>query len=70
MSNIKLTELDFDNIKSSIINYMKSHPDQTFNSYDFEGSGLNTLIDLLAYNTHHQAFYLNMVANEMFLDTA
>ena len=50
MSNIKLTELDFDNIKSSIINYMKSHPDQTFNSYDFEGSGLNTLIDLLAYN--------------------
>jgi hypothetical protein len=70
MSNIKLTELDFDNIKLSIINYMKSHPDKTFNTYDFEGSGLNTLIDLLAYNTHHQAFYLNMVANEMFLDTA
>jgi hypothetical protein len=70
MSDIKLTELDFNNIKSSIINYMKSHPDNVFNSYDFEGSGLNTLIDLLAYNTHHQSFYLNMVANEMFLDTA
>jgi hypothetical protein len=70
MPNIKIAELDFDNIKRSIIDYMKSHPDKTFNSYDFDGSGLNTLIDLLAYNTHHQSYYLNMVANEMFLDTA
>jgi hypothetical protein len=69
--NIKVAELDFKEIKSSIINYMKNHPtNKTFNSYDFEGSGLNSLIDILAYNTHHHAYYLNMIASEMFLDTA
>jgi hypothetical protein len=69
--NIKVAELDFKEIKSSIIGYMKNHPtNKTFNSYDFEGSGLNSLIDILAYNTHHQAYYLNMIASEMFLDTA
>jgi hypothetical protein len=50
---------------------MRNHPtNKTFNSYDFEGSGLNSLIDILAYNTHHHAYYLNMIASEMFLDTA
>jgi len=65
---IEITELDFSNIKASIINYMKK--DSTFKDYDFEASGLNTLIDLLATNTHINSYYLNMLTNEMFLDTA
>ena len=47
---------------------MKSDP--TFKDYDFEGSGLSTLTDLLSYNTYYNSFYLNMISNEMFLDTA
>ena len=42
----------------------------TFQDYDFEGSGLSILLDILAYNTHYNSYYLNMVANESFLDTA
>ena len=41
-----------------------------FNDYDFDGSNMSTLLDVLAYNTHYNAFYTNMLANEMFLDTA
>lgn len=67
-SNIQLSELDFTGIKSSIINYLKSQ--DTFKDYNFAGSGLSHLIDILAYNTQYNAFYLNMVGNEMFLDTA
>ena len=63
-----LTSLDFDGIKESLKDYLKSLP--TFTDYDFEGSALSHLLDILAYNTHYQAFYANMVANEMFLDTA
>jgi len=66
--NIQISELDFTNIKSSIKEYMKSDP--TFKDYDFEGSGLSTLTDLLSYNTYYNSFYLNMISNEMFLDTA
>jgi len=66
--NIQISELDFSSIKSSIKEYMKSDP--TFKDYDFEGSGLSTLTDLLSYNTYYNSFYLNMVSNEMFLDTA
>jgi hypothetical protein len=65
---IEITELDLKNIKSNIISYMKK--DETFKDYDFEASGLNTLIDILAVNTHHNSFYMNMLTNEMFLDTA
>jgi len=67
-NQIQLSQLDFTDIKSSIINYLKSQ--DTFKDYNFSGSGLSTLIDILAYNTQYNAYYLNMVANEMFLDTA
>lgn len=66
--SINISELDVQSIKQNIIKYIKNDP--TFSDYDFEGSGLNVLMDILAYNTHHTSFYLNMIANEMFLDTA
>ena len=65
---IQISDLDFKDIKKNIITYMKNDP--TFVDYDFEASGLNTLMDILSYNTHYTSYYLNMVANEMFLDTA
>ena len=65
---IQISDLDFKDIKKNIIAYMKNDP--TFVDYDFEASGLNTLMDILSYNTHYTSYYLNMVANEMFLDTA
>lgn len=67
-TSISLVGLDFDSIKSNFTTYLKSQ--DTFKDYNFEGSGLSTLLDVLAYNTQYNAFYLNMVANEMFLDTA
>ena len=67
-SNIQLAELDFADIKQSIIDYLKSQ--DTFKDYNFAGSGLSVLLDILAYNTQYNAYYLNMVSNEMFLDTA
>lgn len=67
-SRLRLTELDFDQIKLNLKNFLRQQ-DQ-FSDYDFEGSGLSVLIDLLAYNTHYNAYYLNMVANESFMDTA
>ena len=65
---IEISELDFDNIKQSIISYMSSKPE--FKDYDFKASGLNTLIDILATNTHINSYYMNAISNEMFLDTA
>ena len=69
---LKVTELDFDLIKESFKNYLKgsvSSDGFAFTDYDFEGSGLSAILDVLAYNTHYNAFYTNMIANEMFLDT-
>jgi len=66
-SKLNVTELDFDLIKSSMKDYLKSQ--SQFVDYDFDGSGMSVLIDLLAYNTHYNAFYTNMIANEMFLDS-
>lgn len=71
MSNenfLDITELDFQGIKQNFINYLKTK--QKFNGYDFEGSSLNILMDILAYNTHYAAFYASMMGNEMFLDSA
>jgi len=65
---LEITELDFEAIKSNLKNFLRNQT--AFKDYDFEGAGLSVLIDLLAYNTHYNAYYLNMVANEMFLDTA
>ncbi len=66
--NLELTELDFLDIKESLKTYLKSQ--SVFKDYDFEGSGLSVLLDVLSYNTHYMGFYANMVANEMFLDSA
>ena len=68
MSNLRIAELDFDQIKSNLKTYLKSQTE--FTDYDFEGSGLSTLLDILAYNTHYNAYLANMVVNEMFLDSA
>ena len=68
MSNIRVTELDFDQIKQNLKTYLKTQT--TFNSYDYEGSALSVLLDILSYNTHYNAFLANMLANEMFLDSA
>jgi len=65
---LDITELDFDKIKQNFKKYLQSK--QTFNGYDFEGSSMNILMDILAYNTHYAAFYASMVGNEMFLDSA
>ena len=65
---LRVTELDFDTIKSNLKTFLNQQ--SQFTDYDFEGSGLSVLLDLLAYNTHYNAYYLNMVANESFLDTA
>lgn len=65
---LRVTELDFDSIKENLKTYLRSQNE--FQDFDFDGAGLNVLLDILAYNTHYQAFYLNMLSNEMFLDTA
>ena len=65
---LQVTELDFDNIKTNLKTYLKGQSE--FSDYNFEGSGLSTLVDLLAYNTHYLGFNANMLANEMFLDSA
>ena len=69
MATNPLIDLDFDQIKASIINYIKNS-DTTFTDYNFEGSALNSIIDILAYNTHTNAYYANMLHSESFLDTA
>jgi len=65
---LQVTELDFGQIRTNLKTYLSSQ-DQ-FKDYDFEGSAMAVLLDVLSYNTHYNAYYLNMVANEMFLDTA
>lgn len=65
---IRVAELDFDTIKQNLKNFLKQQDE--FSDYDFEGSGLSVLLDVLAYNTHYHSYYLNMVANESFLDSA
>jgi hypothetical protein len=67
-SNIQITDLDFNNIKNNLKTFLKSQ--DTLKDYNYEGAALSTLLDVLAYNTQYNAFYLNMVANEMFLDSA
>ena len=67
-SKLVISEPDFFTIKASLKNFLKSQ--STFADYDFEGSTLSQLIDLLSYNTHYLSFYMNMIANESFLDTA
>jgi hypothetical protein len=67
-ASIRVSELDFNEIKTNLKTFLKSQSE--FQDFDFEGSGMSVLLDVLAYNTHYMGYYLNMVANEMFLDTA
>ena len=68
MPYTQVANLDFDNIKTQLKEYLRSQND--FTDYDFEGSALATLIDTLAYNTYYTAFNTNMVVNELFIDSA
>ena len=65
---IEITDLDFDTVKSNFKTFLSQQ--NSFTDYNFEGSGMSVLMDLLAYNTHYLAFHANMLANEMFIDTA
>ena len=65
---INVTELDFDAIKANLKEFLKGQSE--FSDYDFEGSGLAVLLDVLAYNTHYNALYDNLAINELFLDSA
>jgi hypothetical protein len=67
-TNLNVTELDFDDIKRNLKNYLKQQSE--FNDYDFEGSGLSVLLDVLAYNTHYNALNAHYSLNEAFLDSA
>lgn len=68
MSQLRITELDFAAIKNNLRAFLQSQSE--FSDYNFEGSALSTLIDLLAYNTHYNAVLTHLMANEMFLDSA
>ena len=65
---IEITDLDFDSVKDNFKSFLSQQ--SQFTDYNFEGSGMSVLMDLLAYNTHYLAFHANMLANEMFIDTA
>jgi len=67
-TSVNLVGLDFDTIKNNLKTYFKNNT--AFKDYNFEGSNMAMLVDLLAYNSYLNSFYLNMVASEMFLDTA
>jgi hypothetical protein len=67
-SGLQITNLDFNSIKDSFKTFLQQQP--TLKDYNYDASALSVLIDLLAYNTQYNAYYLNMVANEMFLDSA
>ena len=71
-NKLRVTELDFDNIKENLKSFLSSD-DSLFKvdaGFNFEGSVLSSLLDVLAYNTHYMGYYTNMLANEMFLDSA
>jgi len=65
---LDITEFDFDDVKANLKTFLKAQTD--FKDYDFEGSGINILLDTLAYNTHYLGFNMNMLANEMFMDSS
>lgn len=65
---LRVADLDFTSIRNNLKDFLRNQ--STFQDYDFEGSGMSVLLDVLAYNTYYNSFYLNMAANESFLDTA
>jgi len=68
MALVNFTNLDFDQIKTSIRDYLRSN--SNFTDYDFEGSNLSVIIDVLAYNTYISSYNANMISNEVFIDSA
>ena len=68
MAKLSITELDFESIKNQLKNYMRTQT--KFKDYDFEGSNMNVLLDVMSYNTFQNNFYTNMAINEMFIDSA
>ena len=68
MPYTQVSNLDFEDIKASLKEYLRGQSD--FTDYDFEGSAMATLLDTLAYNTYYTAFNTNMVVNELFIDSA
>jgi hypothetical protein len=70
MANHKLniSDLDFDQVKTNLKTFLQSQSE--FQDYNFEGSGLSIMLDVLAYNTHYLAFLANMSTNEIYLDSA
>ena len=67
-NKLQVSDFDFDDIKANLKSFLQDQSE--FQDYDFEGSGFAVLIDLLAYNTHYLGFNANMLANEMYLDSA
>ena len=67
-NKLKITDLEFDTIKENLKSFLKSQ--SQFQDYDFEGSGMSVMVDLLAYNTHYMGYYANMLGNEMILDSS
>ena len=67
-TNVQMTDLDFNSIKNNLKTFLQSQ--DTLKDYNYEGSALSTLLDVLSFNTQYNAYYLNMVANEMFLDSS
>jgi hypothetical protein len=67
-TSLRVSELDFNEIRTNLKDFLRSQSE--FQDFDFDGSGMSVLLDLLAYNTHYMGYYLNMVGNEMFMDTA
>lgn len=67
-NSLSVSTLDYAGLRSSLVSFMRNYPQ--FQDYDFEGSNLSTLIDLLSYNSYINSFYTNMAINEMFIDTA
>ena len=67
-TKLEITELDFDTIKRNLKTFLSQQDE--FTDYDFEGSGMSALLDVLAYNTHYLGYNANMLANEMYLDSA
>ena len=65
---LDISELDFDDIKTNLKTFLRNQSE--FTDYDFEGSGMSALLDLLSYNTHYLSMNANLLANEMFIDTA
>jgi len=67
-NKLTITDLEFDDIKSNLKSYLSAQ--SQFADYDFAGSGMDVLLDVLAYNTHYMGYYANMAVNEMFIDSA